>query len=112
MIRVCSILAVAALAVTAMSFQVHQAQAYCRGCAVGAGVIGGLAAGAIIGSAIANSQTNAAAPVYVAPPSPPPGIEPADLPGDAMDSADCHIEKQRVWDNNGRQRWQSVEVCD
>ncbi|HZL30251.1 MAG TPA: hypothetical protein VFC54_04220 [Pseudolabrys sp.] len=32
------------------------ADARCRGCAVGAGVIGGLAAGAIIGGAIANSQ--------------------------------------------------------
>ena len=31
------------------------ADARCRGCAVGAGVIGGLAAGAIIGGAIANS---------------------------------------------------------
>ena len=30
------------------------AQAHCYGCAVGAGVIGGLAAGAIIGSAIAS----------------------------------------------------------
>jgi hypothetical protein len=32
------------------------ADARCYGCAVGAGVIGGLAAGAIIGSAIANSH--------------------------------------------------------
>jgi hypothetical protein len=32
------------------------ADARCHGCAVGAGVIGGLAAGAIIGGAIANSQ--------------------------------------------------------
>ena len=31
------------------------ANAACFGCAVGAGVIGGIAAGAIIGSAIANS---------------------------------------------------------
>jgi hypothetical protein len=38
------------------------ANAYCRGCAVGAGVIGGIAAGAIIGGAIANSQ-----PRYYAP---------------------------------------------
>jgi hypothetical protein len=43
------------------------AQARCDGCAVGAGVIGGLAAGAIIGSAIANSQPRyyAPAPGYV-----------------------------------------------
>jgi hypothetical protein len=38
------------------------ADARCHGCAVGAGVIGGLAAGAIIGGAIANSQ-----PRYYAP---------------------------------------------
>jgi hypothetical protein len=37
------------------------ADAGCRGCGVGAGIIGGLAAGAIIGGAIANS---APAPVY------------------------------------------------
>ena len=43
------------------------AQARCNGCAVGAGVIGGLAAGAIIGSAIANSgpRPYAPAPGYV-----------------------------------------------
>ena len=39
------------------------ANAGCYGCAVGAGVIGGVAAGAIIGSAIANN-----------PPPPPPGL--------------------------------------
>ena len=37
------------------------ADAGCRGCGVGAGIIGGLAAGAIIGGAIANS-----APAYPA----------------------------------------------
>jgi hypothetical protein len=44
------------------------ADARCYGCAVGAGVIGGLAAGAIIGGAIANSQPRyyAPAPGYVA----------------------------------------------
>ena len=42
------------------------ADARCRGCAVGAGVIGGLAAGAIIGGAIANSYPRyAPAPGYV-----------------------------------------------
>ncbi len=40
------------------------ANAGCYGCAVGAGVLGGVAAGAIIGSAIANSP----------PPPPPPAI--------------------------------------
>ena len=42
------------------------ANAYCVGCAVGAGVLGGVVAGAIIGSAIANSP----------PPPPPPGYYP------------------------------------
>ena len=42
------------------------AEARCVGCAVGAGVLGGLAAGAIIGGAIANSQPRyAPAPGYV-----------------------------------------------
>ncbi len=114
-----TLIAVAALAATAMPFLAQEkAFAYCRGCAVGAGVIGGIAAGAIIGGAIANSQANAqasaGAPVYVAPPPPPPpGIEPADLaPGDAYGSAVCHIEKQRVWDDRGGQHWSNVEVCD
>ena len=49
------------------------ANAWCVGCAVGAGLIGGLAAGAIIGSAAANS------PYYYPPgyyPPPPPGYYP------------------------------------
>ena len=51
------------------------ANAGCYGCAVGAGVVGGLAAGAIIGSAIANSPPPP--PPYYGPPpaayGPPPG---------------------------------------
>ena len=46
-------IALAATAVVAAALP-YPAQAGCRGCAVGAGVIGGLAAGAIIGNAIAN----------------------------------------------------------
>ena len=110
--RLSAILAVAAFAATAIPYQ---AQAYCRGCAVGAGVIGGIAAGAIIGNAIANSQARAQGydgPVYAAPP-PPPGIEPADVdPYEANDSAACHIEKQSMWDERGRRRWTNVEVCE
>ena len=45
----------ATLAVASLSAPTP-AEARCVGCAVGAGVIGGLAAGAIIGGAIANSQ--------------------------------------------------------
>ena len=41
------------------------ASADCIGCAIGAGILGGVAAGAIIGGAIANS-----------PPPPPPGYYP------------------------------------
>ena len=106
-------IAVAALAATAMPFQTHEAQAYCRGCAVGAGVIGGIAAGAIIGSAIANSQANAAPPVMYAPPPPPPGIAPADVdPNEAFDSAACHFERQPVRTEYGMTRWENVEVCE
>ena len=52
-------LTVAALATVALP---NTADARCRGCAVGAGVIGGLAVGAIIGSAIANGQPRYAEP--------------------------------------------------
>ena len=105
------IIAVAALAATAMSFSTqNSAQAYCRGCAVGAGVITGIAAGAIIGSAIANSTAQALppAPVYAAPP-PPPDV--AD-PNDAMNSAVCHEERQRIWVDGVGYRWSTTEVCD
>jgi hypothetical protein len=51
-------IAVATLAVPS------DADAYCRGCGVAAGVIGGVAAGAIIGSAIANSPAYAYPRVY------------------------------------------------
>ena len=59
-----AILAIAAAATLAAGTLTAPApaEARCVGCAVGAGVIGGLAAGAIIGGAIANSQ-----PRYYAP---------------------------------------------
>ena len=67
------VVAVAALAVTAMSLaKPDAANAYYRGCAVGAGVVTGIAAGAIIGSAIANSQAQAGPPGVAYVPSPPP----------------------------------------
>jgi hypothetical protein len=43
------------------------ADAGCRGCGVGAGIIGGLAAGAIIGGAIANSSGPPPAAYYPPP---------------------------------------------
>jgi len=65
-----AILAIAAAAtITAGTLSAPTtADAYCNGCAVGAGVLGGLAAGAIIGGAIANSQPRyyAPGPGYVA----------------------------------------------
>ena len=52
-----AILAIAAAATLAVGMigTPTSAEAGCRGCGVGAGIIGGLAAGAIIGGAIANS---------------------------------------------------------
>jgi hypothetical protein len=56
------------------------ANAGCFGCAVGAGVLGGVAAGAIIGSAIANSPPPPPPPGYY-PPPPPPGAYGPPPPG-------------------------------
>jgi len=63
-----TIFALAAVAaVAAGTLAPPPAEARCPGCAVGAGVAGGLVAGAIIGGAIANSQPRyyAPAPGYV-----------------------------------------------
>ena len=60
------------------------AQAYCRGCGVGAGILGGLIAGTIIGGAIASGPPPAyaaPAPVYAGPPGP-----------------GCYYQRQPVWD--------------
>lgn len=83
------------------------AQAYCNGCGVAAGVVGGLAAGAIVGSAIANSR-----PVYVEPapvyaPPPPAYAEPPAY----VDGPVCHTERQQVWDGYAY-RMRRVQVCD
>ena len=57
--------ALAAAAAVALTAVVPTtADAGCRGCGVGAGIIGGLAAGAIIGGAIANSGPAYGAPGY------------------------------------------------
>jgi hypothetical protein len=82
------------------------AQAYCNGCGVAAGVVGGLAAGAIVGSAIAGSRPPVyvePAPVYAVPPPvyvEPPAYAPV-----------CHTERQQVWDGYAY-RMRRVEVCD
>jgi hypothetical protein len=89
------------------------ANAYCYGCAVGAGVLGGVAAGAIIGSAIANSPPPPPPGYYgYPPPPPPPPPGPYYGPGYAAAPPPCHWEKRRVWveEANGY-RIRSVQVC-
>ncbi|HUL89771.1 MAG TPA: hypothetical protein VLU23_16535 [Pseudolabrys sp.] len=97
-----TIIALAAAATLAAALP-SPAQAYCNGCGVAAGVVGGLAAGAIVGSAIANSRPPVyvePAPVYVAPP--PPAY---------VDGPVCHTERQQVWDGYAY-RMRRVQVCD
>jgi hypothetical protein len=85
------------------------ANAGCYGCAVGAGILGGVAAGAIIGSAIANNPPPPPPPAYYPPPAayypPPPGPYAEEMgPG-------CYWSKQRVWVEGYGYRWRSVPVC-
>jgi hypothetical protein len=101
-----TIIALAAAAILAAALP-SSAQAYCNGCGVAAGVVGGLAAGAIVGSAIANSR-----PVYVEPapvyaPPPPAYAEPPAY----VDGPVCHTERQQVWDGYAY-RMRRVQVCD
>jgi hypothetical protein len=101
-----TIIALAAAATLAAALP-SSAQAYCNGCGVAAGVVGGLAAGAIVGSAIANSR-----PIYVEPAPvyalPPPAY--AEPPA-YVDGPVCHIERQQVWDGYAY-RTRRVQVCD
>jgi hypothetical protein len=93
-------LAVAALLAAAMP---SPAQAYCHGCGIAAGVVGGMAAGAIIGSALAGPP----APVYVEPPPPPSAVY-----YDDAEEPVCHVEHQRIWVEGFGWRHRRVEVCD
>jgi hypothetical protein len=103
------------------------ANAYCFGCAVGAGVLGGVVAGAIVGSAVANSPPPPPAyypppPGYYAPPPPagyygppppPPGAAYASPPpAYAQLAPGCYWAKRRVWveELNGY-RVRTVQVC-
>src|SRR5580704_7181468 len=95
------------------------ANAWCVGCAVGAGLLGGLFAGAIVGTAIANSPP----PGYYYPP-PPPGYGPpppgayyppppgaAPGPAYAQLAPGCHWGKRKVWVEGAGYQWQPVQVC-
>jgi hypothetical protein len=98
------IIALVAAALSAAALP-STAEARCRGCAVGAGVVGGLALGAIIGSSIANSQ-----PRYVQP-APVYGGPPAYYAPEYVEGPVCHVERRRYWDGYGW-RHRRVEVCD
>ena len=71
----------AAIAVAVTAFAPTRADAGCWGCAVGAGVFGGLVAGTIIGSAAAAAVPPPPPPVYAGPPGP-----------------GCYYTRQPVWD--------------
>lgn len=93
-----TVLAAAATLGLATMAAPQPARADCIGCAVGAGIIGGLAAGAIIGSAVAprpyyygpGYYAGPGAPVYYAP--------------------GCYWARQRIWTQWGW-RWRRVRVC-
>ncbi len=59
------------------------ANAGCYGCAVGAGILGGVAAGAIIGSALAPRYERA-----------------------------CYFRSRRVWDTPNRFHYERVRICN
>jgi hypothetical protein len=87
------------------------ANAGCYGCAVGAGVIGGLAAGAIIGGAIANNPPPP--PAYYPPPPPPPGYY-GGGPGPAAYAQlgpGCYWGRRRVWVEGYGYQVRTVPIC-
>ncbi|HEY2526579.1 MAG TPA: hypothetical protein VGJ20_01325 [Xanthobacteraceae bacterium] len=84
------------------------ANAYCVGCAVGAGILGGVAAGAIVGSAIANSPPPP--PAYYPPPPPPAAYYPPP-PAYAQLAPGCYWGKRKVWVEGAGYRWRTVQVC-
>lgn len=94
------------------------ANAGCFGCAVGAGILGGVAAGAIVGAAVANSAPPPPPPGYYYPPPPPPGAyypPPPDYypppPAYAQLAPGCHWGKRKVWVEGVGYQWRTVQVC-
>jgi hypothetical protein len=96
------------------------ANAGCFGCAVGAGIVGGVAAGAIVGSAIANSPPPPPPPgyypppppgYYPPPPPPPPGAAYPPPPAYAQLAPGCHWGHRRVWVDGYGYQWRTVPVC-
>jgi hypothetical protein len=85
------------------------ADARCVGCAVGAGVLGGLVAGAIIGGAVAN-QPPPPPPAYYRPPPPPPYAF-APGPAYAQLPPGCHWGKRKVWVEGVGYRRRTVQIC-
>ena len=86
------------------------ANAGCYGCAVGAGVLGGVAAGAIIGSAIANSPPPPPRRYY----PPPPASGPATIrrrQGYAQLAPGCYWGKRRVWVEGYGYQVRPVQIC-
>jgi hypothetical protein len=87
------------------------ANAGCYGCAVGAGVLGGVAAGAIIGSAIANNPPPP--PAYYPPPPPPPGYYGGGPPPAAYAqlAPGCYWGRSRVWVEGYGYQVRTVPIC-
>ena len=96
-----SLVSLAAAAVLGLAAVATPAKADCIGCAVGAGILGGVAAGAIIGSAIANSP----------PPPPAAVVYPAPGPGYAALAPGCYWGKRQVWVEGYGYRWRTVQIC-
>jgi hypothetical protein len=96
------------------------ANAGCFGCAVGAGILGGVAAGAIIGSAIANSPPPGYYPpppgYYPPPPGaygppPPPGAYGPPPPAYAQLAPGCHWGQRKVWVEGVGYQIRTVQIC-
>jgi hypothetical protein len=85
------------------------ANAGCFGCAVGAGVLGGV----LLGTAIANAPP----PAYYPPPPPPgyypppPGAYAAPPPAYAQLAPGCHWGRHKIWVDGYGYQWQTVQVC-